>query len=645
MYSDKEVFWFSQNCLTHFDNQYQSNAYLRVSYSVSTTDFWNFNTPNLGISISENNKVRVQSLNLQDVVDLYKSLRNVISDATVIYKQGDFQIDKKYRHDQKLILKFQTIQNGENVVTIFIYRSDSDFGRIIIPYSLFEVIVLIVKSFIENYNTIQGSLRRDCILSKSLQINQKLAGDIRGLPNQLIENSKGCTTTAEEKVTRSTSSSEELLNNPENPMEELDKFLGDDMNNIPDPPELEKLDNKEKLQEFNSKFLEKVKNLYEFEKFLETAHVAQSPVMAVYNKLDDRSFSLLPGISAKDSKSLAFISKLIYLSHLRSYVENQVIIPAFFIDLKYKVDKKDIQNENLELAYDLLLVISYIKCLRNKIESKTSDAEINKSKMYLSLRCFCDVFTFSFLKGIDSSQLVSTIISRFKYYNSLGFFDYYKELLEDNNCEQITEQELSNFITRIGEVIEKTMFIDEMHENMFKGKLTRLPSDNNFSAEQIINEIIPIEVDINVKKVFDVGVLEGKSPEVKDLFKIKQDPVNTPEPVHNSNIQRFSNLTRFLKSFEGEINSSVRDEFWKYIENFQDKDFDFKNFSVDLNELGENIIKALYLWKPESNSQLTSNYTYLCDKVESEIMGKKEIIISLQNETKSDEEDWSGFDI
>lgn len=626
MYEDKEVFWFSQSCLNHFDKQYQSNSYLRISYSISTTDFWNFNIPNLGFSISENNKTRSYNLNLPDTTDLYKSLRNVITDPANVYGQGDFQIDKQYRHDQKLILKFQTIQSDDNVVTIFIYRSDSDFGRIIIPYNLFEVIVLIIKSFIENYDTIQGNLRRDCLLSKSLQINQKLAGDIKSLPNQLIETSK-----IEEN-----SASKESSNNPENQMEELDKFLGKDMNNIPSSPELERLDKKEgKIQEFNSKFLDQIKNLYEFEKFLETAHVAQNPVMSVYNRLSNGGdVSLLPSISEKDSKSLAFISKLIYLSHLRSYTENGTGIPPSFMDLKYKVDKGNIQNENLELAYDLLLVMSYIKCFRNKVESRTNDAEINKSKMYLALRCFCDVFTFSFLKGIESSKLASTVISRFKYYDSLGFFDYYKGLLEDNNCEQVTEQELHNFIIRIGEVVGKTLFIDEMHEVMFKEKQTKLPSDNNFSTEQIINEIIPIEVDINVKKALDGNVVEGKSPEIKSLFKTKQDPNNT------SDIQRPSNLVRLLKSFESEIDSKVKDEFWKYVENFKDKNFDFKNFSVDLNRLGEVIVKALYLWKPEDNSQLISNYTYFCDKVEKEIMGKKEIIISLQDESKPDGENW-----
>ena len=645
MYNSEEVFWFSQNCLSHFDKQYQSNSYLRISHSISTTDFWNFSTPNLGFSISENNKTRVYNLNFQNTTDLYKSLRIITIDPISKYKQGDFQIDKVYKYDQKLILGFQTIQSGDNIVVISIYRNESDFGRIIVPYKLFESIVLIIKSFIENYNEIQGSLRRDCILTKSLQINQKLSEDIKNLPNQLIEISGGnYTPPTEKEVSNLTNNSKELLDNPGSQIDELDKFLGEDMSNIPDPPELDKLSKEvPKVQEFDSKFLKKLdNNLYMFEKFLETAQVSQNPVMTVYNKLSNGEVSLLPNISERDLKSLTFISKLIYLSHLRSYTENGTSIPAAFIDIKYKVDKNDIENENLELAYDLLLTMSYIKCFRNKVESKTNDAEINKSKMFLALRCFCDVFTFSFLKGIDPNKLVSIIISRFKYYDNLGFFNYYKKLLEDTNCKQITEQEIYNFVIRMGEVIDKTMFVNEMHDVMFKENHTKLPSDNNFSTEQIINEIIPVEVDINVKKAVDKNILEKKSVEVKELFSDK-----SKKSKDNFEGERSSNLIRFLRKYENEINGNIRDEFWKYIENFKNKNFNFKNFPVDLNDLGEVILKALYIWEPENDSQLDNNYSYFCTKIENEIMGKNEIITSVQNQgvTNNKDEWFSEFKI
>lgn len=628
MYESKELFWFNQVCLTHQDKQFQTNAFLRISYSTSTSDFWNFNLLKLSISISEDKKTRAYSLSFQNVIDLYKSIKQVMSNGDPC-NQGELQIDKSYIKDQKLIFKFQKTTEDVKVVTIQIYRNESDFGKIMIPFNLFESIAFITKSFLENYDRIYGSLRRDFILAKTFQVSQKLAGDIRNLPNQLVEN-----------VTNEPEPHENdgVITKNENQLDELSKYIGDDMDNVPDIPELEKL-GKEGTQSFKSKFLEEMGSLYNFEKFLEAARVSDNPFQSVCDRLSGvEGIDPLPNISDKDGKSVIYLSKLFYLSYLRRYVENNVSIPISFIDLKYKVNKDKTQEANIELARNLLLIISYIKCFRNKVESKTNDADINKSILYLTLRCFCDTFTFSFLKGGDINSLSSTIVSRFKYYDGIGFFDYYKGLLDENNCGQISEDEIKSSVTKLSEVIEETPYIDGLHDNLFKNNQVILPSSDNLTIEQIINEVVPVEVDKQVKGKLNSDILKGKSPEIVSLFDGRSEN-------SKSEIIKISNLTRFIKEHEGEIQEYVENEFWTYVKDFENKNFDFSKFKVSLSDLGENIVKALYLWKPEEDSQVKTNYVYFCGKVENEIMGKSEIIASLsEKSTTSSDVDWSGFD-
>ncbi len=628
MYDAKELFWFNQICLTHQDKQFQTNAFLRVSYSISTSDFWNFNLLKLSISITEDKKTRAYSLSFQNVVDLYKSIKQVMSNGDPC-NQDELQIDKSYIQDQKLIFKFQKTTEGVKVVTILIYRNESDYSKIMIPFNLFESIAFIIKSFLENYDRICGSLRRDLILAKTFQVSQKLAGDIRNLPNQLVEN-----------VTNESEPHEnnEVINKNENQLNELSKYIGEDMDNVPDILELEKL-NKKVTQSFKGKFLEKIESLYNFEKFLEASRVSDNPFISVYERLSDNEVPLLPDISEKDRKSVIYLSKLFYLSYLRRYVENNVSIPISFIDLKYKVNKDKVQDVNIELARDLLLIISYIKCVRNRVESKTSDADVNKSSLYLALRCFCDTFIFSFLKGSDLNSLANTVVSRFKHYNSTGFFDYYKGLLNDNNCGQISEDEISSSVTQLSKVIEETPYIDGLHDNLFKNNQVVLPSSNNLTIEQIINEVIPVEVDKQIKGKLNSDILKKTSPEVVSLFNRKSE--NT-----ESETVRTSNLTRFIKEHRSEIQGCVTDEFWICIKDFEDKNFDFSKLKDSLSDLGENIVKALYLWKPEEDSQVKTNYVYFCGKVENEIMGKSEIITSLSEKpTINNDMDWSRFDI
>ena len=626
MYNQEEVFWFNHVLVAHFDKQFQTNSYLRLSISISTSNFLIFGQPFLNVSISNSidDARRSYSLNIQNCTDLVKAFRQVVDNSEKSFSDR-VQIIRKYNVDKSLILSFfKKDDTEEKLVKIQIFHNESNFGVVIVDYSLFQVIAIQIRSFVSDYIKIGGDIRRDFISSRLLQINDKLLKDIRNLPNQLLELPVSHT----QPVT-------DLIKEP-NIESELDQFIGGkDMTNVKDiDMSVDKLiePTKEKLQEVESKFIDKVikRDLRNLESFLNSiSNTSVNPLESVINEFQilDNEIVLLPGISEKDMKSIIYLSKLFYTTHYQNYLENNVSIPLTTSILKYNTDNIEVKPENIELAYDLLTIMGYLKCFRNKIETKESDVYINKSLIYLSFRCFIDVFIFSFItkKLVRTDMLLSKINSRFKYFDSIGVFDSFKRELESNSFSDISESEISIFVQQVIEgPMESSPCVDLFHKSSTKQLI--LPPDNDFTIEQIINEIIPTEVNEKLGKSIDES-LTTKSDEIKKVFK------KTKSKEVKSN--RKSNLLKYISEIDknNEIYSTICKE---------DKNFDFNNLSIPLEEIDENIIKALYLWTPESDIKVKQNYNYFVSKISDELMTKELIITKLRtNETESSGDDWN----
>ena len=637
MYEDQESFWFNQTYLSYQDKQYQTNSFMRVSHSISTKDFYNFSAVRLSLGITTDRQVRNSSLSYENSIDLYKTIKEIMNNETK-YFDNNIQVDKRYRTDQLLIFKFQkaSASNGERVVTISIYRNDSDFGDIIIPFQIFEVVAFIIKVFVENYFSINANLRRDFLLAESLKNSRNIAGSIRNIPNQIL-NVSNIQNIQEENIEIELSEVKE--NTPEDTISQLDKFIGgSELENIKDieVPDLDKsiefAEKYENTQEFKGDFVEKIllNDLHELERILElsTTSEQRNPFITIYNKFDNKEFPLLPDISEKDLKSVTYLSKLFYMTHFRNNIENGISIPVTFFDMKYKLKKDKVSPENLEMAFDLLLFIGYIREVRNKLESKIKDAITNKSIMYLGLRCFCDIFTLSFLD--DVSNLSSTIISRFKTYNKRGVFNFYIKLLKDNGSDEVSEFDITSFVNQISEkVIGKTVFVDYLQDGLFKINDIRIPSENQFNLEQIINEIVPLEVKEKIGTL-DENDFSGKTSEIVKLFETKKKEKIKKEKV--------SNLVRFIKGFENEIPEGLKDIIWSFVNKNENNNCKLEEINDYISELGENIVKALYVWNPENDIQVKQNFSYFCNKINEETMGKKEIIVTL-NKSSSDNQE------
>ena len=271
----------------------------------------------------------------------------------------------------------------------------------------------------------------------------------------------------------------------------------------------------------------------------------------------------------------------------KSYIEQAVAIPISAPILKYEVINFSPDNSNL--AFDLFLIQAYIKIFRMKMENKEDDPYVNKALYHIKLRCITDPLIYSFIDKMSIVELSSVISSRFLYYNHVGFFNEYIKMLEDNSCSNITLNDIKSFIDNVCEKGFNTPYIEELHNSQIETNNLRLTTKNNFNIEQIINEIIPLEIEEKLNHELD---FEEASDEVKTLFKQR---IKGPTVKKENNLNPIQVYTEyFTKEF------SKQNEIVKYLSDYGDKKIDLYNFPFPLNELEEMLVKGLYLWDPEN---------------------------------------------
>ncbi|MHA1873473.1 MAG: hypothetical protein ACTSVB_05100, partial [Candidatus Heimdallarchaeaceae archaeon] len=319
----------------------------------------------------------------------------------------------------------------------------------------------------------------------------------------------------------------------------------------------------------------------------------------------------------------------------QSHIKNSSPIPTSTPILKYKITSpKIIKDENMDLAYDLLLIFAYTRNLRNRMSDKSSDFIVNKSNFYLQMRCYLDVFCFSFLEKSDKTQLRSIINNRYKYYDSIGVFDYYKEMLKKHNCSDISILDIDTFVDEVCEkVIGKSIYITDQHDTLVESNSFRIPSKNNFTLEQITNEVIPLEVD---EKMGVDSKDKNASPEVLNWFAAKSEP-----KVTKTKKEKTSNIIRFVTHYRNEIPEQHREGFLEWLKIKASENFSFSDCEFPLAEFGGNIIKGLYLWKPLDDNKLVNNYKYFWSQYEGCMLDKNHILALDEKVEDEKSDEWS----
>jgi hypothetical protein len=660
--NDLERIYFNQNMLYHKDKTYNSGGSLEVSICNNTTDYKTFSAPTLHISvIGENNLRRLCSLNYPDSVDLFVSIKDILANIETIYSTNRNNVLlKKYQFDRSLKFEFIQIQNmGDRVVSISVIHSSSDFTKVVVPYSVFSTFAIgILKYFVNEFVKISFDFSSRNLLTEILEQNKMIRNGIMILPSTLIENKANI-----DLIQNSIKESNEEFptTNIEETIDDFDKFLGKDMENIQVPDLNSKviLEEKPKNLEVNSLLINKTltKDLSVLESMLSAAITRPDPMISIFEGFRrsmnlDSSFSFLPNINKDDLKSLLYISKITHDTYLNLYINKNVSIPSGFQILKYKVDDiNSIDPFNINLAYDILLIFGFIKEFRSRMESRESDANKNGALFYLRLRTFLDPLAYSFINPIKSKIILNSLSTNFEKYSELGFFNHYQNILTTNGFKEITVSDIRNFCNELYEKVLKkeevfSVTIDGKHKDLYKTGFLRINSDNNLSIEQIINELVPLEVlekngvDLtegsdNLKKVLEnMNVSET----ILNIFH-KKDIVEKPAEVKKESV---SNILKTVKFFNNEIPEKYRNEFFNYIENLKNNNYDFSNSIYEEEELGDNIVKALYVWNESDNKKepLTTFRTKLED-----CLLTKELIIAKYRSTiennKSKEDEWN----
>jgi hypothetical protein len=556
------------------------------------------------------------------------------------------EIQRKYQKNMILYIQFFVESNNNNsVVDIRLLSNETDFTKIIIPIEIFSTFGKCLGYYVDNYFNICTQLLRESIRSESTQIIHQLPLLIKGISSQIVATDNILDSRAPELEPEKVTKTQTTIN-------DLDMFLGgNDMENIT-IPELNE-EKKNSVVEVNSLFVKHLlkNDLSNLESMMNNHMMNPDPIMTfaseVQNKLGPEikeDFTLLPGINENDLKSLIYISKLYnsiaYMNHFSKDIPLPNSMPVF----KYK--PKTIRSENIEIAYDLLLFNLYIRMVRSKLEGKSIDITQNKALFYIQIRCFTDPFVFSFIGKEEIKNLKSVIYNRYKYYDSIGVFDKYKDLLKTMNCPEIKEYDISSSVVEVIEkVVGKSPYINELHDEATKNNNIRLTSKNNFSLEQIINEIIPLEVAEKMgKDIKDEEVLKEInrntpiSDEILNFFIKGKSKVKVKKESVFSN-----NLERVINFFSDEIPKQYKEGFFKYLKKLDQEKFDLNSTEFPLDEFGENVVIALYLWDPKDDSQITKSYKYYQSKIEDEFMDKN-LILSKVKSGKSKEGESSEWD-
>ncbi len=685
----EDLKWINQSLYSYKDKQFETNGYLDISVSINTTDDINFSQPKLIFNLDNQGQKRNVRLSYPNVVDLLKAFNEMAKGLNEVFqRQETGAITRRYNNNKDFVFEFQ-MYNGEPVVRLFISHNESDKGKIIFPfYPEYETIGQLLRLFKENFIKFSIDLPSRYLASISVNRLLETTNLLKTLPSQLVpirpesypsphpvydldrrveiepsinaassENIKytgtHCAICGEDQFdTRSgitcknghggaDSLDDDEGNEPPN-NSEFEQFAAEEEPKVRIPElESDALEPKDAIsQEYKSPFIEHTlkNNILNLQEMLYALFTNNNPLRTIMNTIyNGEGYTLLPGISVNDLKSVMYISNLYFKMNFQSYIQNQTGFPSAIPVVKYNGSSDD--RTTIELSYDLMMISAYLKLYRNRMEAINSDPYSNGALVHFSFRCFLDVATYSYLSGKNSEAIKNTIVSRFKYFRETGFFDNFDKNLEGENQKVIYEQEIGEFIDKVFDNVVESDNINIRHFNAHDTGSVKLPPENNFNLEQITNDIVKYEI----KTLFGQRIEDlTNDEEIILLFNKKLKKKYKPTDHRPDPRKHETHVLRFVKLKANELQESIRDNFIEYIKEVSDGDvYDYFNDNFKLEELPEIILQAVYTW--EKHSQTKTKYTDYVVDIENCI--SKDLIISklktLDNEEVEEAGDWS----
>lgn len=606
---NEETFWFNQVLLEHKDKTEGTDSYLSISAVATSQDLVNIGKTFFAIRISGTlSKSCLMSIHqVRDLVLGFREIYNRTPDE-IFSNENKVDLNRRFQKGQDLLFKFRKNQNGYQVVKILIKNSETDFSAIVISREIFESILWNLSYFRDNYIHFISMFKNE-MLQKKLREEMKI--HFRGLYSA-IESSRTIPDSIPDSRAPSPEPSEDKWS--ESTIDELDNFLGKDMENIK-VPEIEKAQEdvkKEKSHDINSKLFEVLEgDLKNFEPYVGN----RSNILEFEEEFKNLvGFEILPGINDDDLKSLAYMSTLYYQITLNSHTMKKTPIPPGFPTYKYS--PSECSDNNINLAADLMITHWFYRTLRRNLENSITDSFENYSIFHMKLRSFTDPMVYSFLDSVDKDRTKNIIINRYKKLKDMGFFKSYIE-----KYDAVEFNGLDEFINQVFDAVSKIQDIHEFHDSSFKGQSgLKLPAKNSLNLEQIINEVVPTEV--NMRLGNPVG-LENLNEEVKSVFNGKEKKQKKLNPI-----QVFAN------QFKTEFPEGIIDDVLSYLESYGEKKLNLKEFPFELKDIEENALKGLYFWNPDKHKNASDIKRDLDDP-----MTKDLIIAQVYSDSNSTDEE------
>jgi len=663
----EDLKWINQSLYSYKDKVFDSHGYLDISVSLNTSDDVSFSQPKLIFNLDNQGQRRNVRLSLSNVIDLLNTFNTVGKNIQTIFQNTESpdknDIYKRYNNDKDFVLQLRN-HNGQAVVVFQIVHNDSDAGKIIFPFEPeFIIIGKVLRMFESNYIKLSTDLPMRYLTSINANRLTSVINSIKVLPSLLVPIQQDTYMMKEvERIPASCGTrcvvcgkdqfmtpsgitcpdghgGADSIDDSEQALE-FEKFAEEEEPKVR-IPELESdiiLPKDPIIQEYISPFITHTlkNNILNLEQMLNALFTNNNPLLTIMNTIHNgEGYTLLPGITEQDLKSALYVSNLYFKLHLQSYIQNQTGFPNAIPVVKYRTN--DVDRKTIELSYDLMMISAYLKLYRNRMESNNSDPYTNGAIVHFSFRCFLDIATYSYLNEKNNEVIKNNIVSRFKFFREVGFFDHYDKNLIAEKHQPIYDNEISEFIEKVFNNVVDSENIDVRHFNAHDNGSVKLPPKNNFTVEQITNEIVKYEINTMFgQRIEDLTSNEDIILLFNTKLKKKYKPTDhRPEPRVVE-----PHVIRYIKLKANELPETIREEFITYMSDNVNGIYDYLNSPYKIEELPEIILQALYV----SNNTLDDNlkYTQYASRVEN-CIPKDYLIAKIKEFNNDDDGEHEGY--
>ena len=652
----EEKIWLNQSLFNFKDYAFESNGSLELYLSSYTEDYTKFSNLSFAMRII-NNISNFQSktylFNHSDAMDLILTFNNIFKSINKIYDSIDetnATIVKKY-HTNKTLKFIFTVKKSERVCIIQILNNISDYTFVIVPFEILRTFANLLKNFIDNYISLNIEFANRNLLERIYLNSTQIKDGIRMLPSSINQNN--------EKM----NNSYEILNEDtelkqtKEILDELDSFLGENMENIIVPElvdeKIETKTEKEIILNDNNiiNVFDSIENIEELLSSCVTSDDMIEPIFSRFiEKLNtDESFQFLPSISENEIKSYKYLSKLLYLNQLNDYFNGKKDIPQIRFLIYKPKEKYDI---NISLAFDLFTVMIYLRLFIQKLSSREYNPVKNKTLFYILYRYVFDMLSISFIQNIETIQIKTCVMERFKNFENSKFFDNFNEILKNYGINKISINEFSNLVDKFLKILldnDSLNSIEYTHNDIYKnGKEideieVKIPFNNNLSLEQML-KLINFDLYLNKNNIAILSEEQLKEKMIElvgneyindDILKIYK--TKTKINVKTKDRIKETNILKACKFYDQGIPSDKYEEFIEYTSNLENEDFDWNKF--ELEEFDDSIFKVIYVW---NENEKNIAYSDFMTKVENCSMDKQILLAKIRiiDTTSIPNEDW-----